>query len=205
MKRFNSIVGVVLGLLLTAAMAQGATPGTLTFSASNTTGDGTVTPVLSWSTAPAAAACTAGGDWSGAKAPTGGTETLAPITSSKTYNLTCTWNDTVVKLSWIPSSKNVDGTPYTDPKSQKMYQGSGSACTNLTVQQTIPNNTTNTVTITPPSVGTWCFSVTAVNQRDVESAKSNTSTKTTGTASGTQSVGITVNPQPAPATNLVAE
>ncbi len=44
---------------------------------------------LSW-TATNSASCTASGDWSGSKTETGGSEVVGPLTSSKTFTITCT-------------------------------------------------------------------------------------------------------------------
>jgi hypothetical protein len=92
---------IILAVFSVSANAQAASP-TLTFTAQTTTGNGSVVPALTWATSPAAQSCTASGDpaWTGTKAAAG-TQTLAAITSSKTYQLVCTWpGDTTATISW---------------------------------------------------------------------------------------------------------
>lgn len=191
--KFTKLLSVVAMLFCGAVQAQ-----TLNFSSNVQTGNGSVTPTLTWSTTPAAQSCTASGDWSGSKAASG-TQTLAAITASRTYNLTCTWaGDTTATLSWTAPTTNTDGTAYTDPKGYRIVRGPSSS--NLT---TLTSTTTPAVTTyanTGLSPGTYCYGVYAVNQRDVESVLSNVACKTIQAApSASRSVGITVNPQPSPA------
>lgn len=195
-------LALLLAALFALGVAQAQTPGTITFTASTTTGDESVVPVLTWSTSPAATSCTASGDWSGVKAAAG-TETLAAITSSRTYNLTCSWLDNKATLTWVVPTENTDGTAYTDGKGFKIYYGTAPANLNQTVN--VNGATQTTHTIQPLAAGTWHFAMTAVNQRDVESARTNTVSKVVGSASGNKSVGITVNPVPRPPSDFVVE
>lgn len=186
-----------LGLM---ALASVCGAQTLTFTSNTVTGDISVTPTLTWSTTPAAASCTASGDWTGAKAVSG-TQTLAAINSSKTYNLACTWpGDTTVTARWVAPTTNTNGSAYTDPKGYKLYWNTGAA-NEATVRagqsRVINDPATLTTTVTGLATGVWNFGVMAVNQRDIESPISNIASKTiTATSSVTRSVGITVNPQP---------
>ena len=173
----------------------------LTFTASNTTGTGTVTPVLTWSTAPVATSCTASGDWAGVKAASG-TETLAPVNVGKTYNLTCTWTDTTATVSWVPPTQNTNGTPYTDPQFIRIYFGQ--SATTMTSQLDLPP-TTVTRAFTALTPGTWFFGAKAVNLLNQESAMSNVVSKVIGTATGSKSIGITVNPVPAAPTAVTVQ
>jgi hypothetical protein len=180
---------VILGLLLW----KSASAGTLTFTTTTATGNGSVIPVLSWSTTPVATGCTASGAWSGAKAASG-TETLAAITSSKTYNLLCSWADlSQAIVNWVPPTQNTDGTAYTDPWGVKIHYGQ--TASSMTTIADVPIPATSK-TIAGLATGTWFFNVHAVNLLGVESGPSNTASKTIGSTTSTESVGITVNPVP---------
>jgi hypothetical protein len=185
-------------LALVAATASAQTAGTITFTAQATTGNGSVTPVLTWSTAPAAASCTAGGNWTGTKAAAG-TETLPAITTSATYTITCGWADTGALVSWIPPTQNTDGTAYATAKLSRIVYGR--TATALTLTQDVLEPATS-YQFTGLAAGAWYFGVKAVNQADRESALSNVATKTLGTATATRSVGITVNAIPLAPTGL---
>lgn len=84
-------------------------------------------------------------------------------------------------LTWTAPTTNTDGTPITGTLTFNVYQGSGasvSACTlGTTAVQTGISGTTVTVTSGLADGTTACFAVTAV-EGGVESAKSNTATKT---------------------------
>lgn len=194
------LLALVLLLAATPLFAQ-----TLTFTAENTTGTASVVPKLTWSTTPAATSCTASGDWSGTKAAAG-TETLAAISVSKTYNLTCSFAaPSVATLSWTVPTTNTDGSAYTDAKGFLVY-GATSAAGLATA--TPRNHFFPTSTGTPYTglaAGTWFFCVKAVNQLDQASACSNTVSKTLVAGSQNKSVGITVNPVPNAPTALTVE
>lgn len=200
------LAAVVLVVMAIAAMpAQAQTPGTITFAAEVTSGNGSVVPVLTWSTAPTAAGCVASGNpaWAGAKAPAG-TETLPAITSSTTYNLSCSWpGDTTATLTWTRPTTNTDGTAYTDPRGFRIYysQNPADLMTRTPVAIDNPNAAEHVMSSLAP--GVWYFVVTAINQRDVQSDPSNQVTKTmTSAVEAVQSIGITVNPVPNPPTNV---
>lgn len=187
MKRI--IMMIAACLMMSAASAQ-----TLTFSANATTGTDQLVPVLTWSTSPAGAVCTASGDWSGTKAASG-TETLPSIVSNKTYDLTCVWSDDRAVINWVAPTKNKNGTDYTNPKGYRVYWG--------TTQEAVPNtkviepHTTLTDTITGLSPGTWYFRITAFNQLNEESDKSNPASKTIVAGNVVRAIGITINSRPA--------
>lgn len=195
-----------LALFLMALFAAGAlhaqTAGTINFTAETTTGDGSVVPVLTWSTSPAATSCTASGDWSGPKGPAG-TETLPAITGSRTYNISCSWVDDKATITWTIPTENTNGTAYTDGKGFKIYYGTTLAA--LTQVATVDSPTATSHVIQPLAAGTWHFVMTAVNQRDMESERTNPVSKVVGAVSGERSVGITVNPVPNPPDNVVVE
>lgn len=170
------------------------------FTAETTTGTEVVSPVLTWSTNPAADDCIATGDWVGAKGPAG-TETLPDITSSATYNLVCSWPEGSATLTWTPPTTNTDGSPLTDLASYTLYQGNGPGDTSGPVYSGIPAGNSNYV-VEPLAPGDYCWIATATNLLDVESDFSNEACKTIGESGVTQSVGITVNPKPNSPTGL---
>lgn len=198
MKKF--LIALALLLAATPLFAQ-----TLTFTAENTTGNGTVVPKLTWSTSPAATGCTASGDWSGAKAAAG-TETLAAINVSKTYNLTCAFPaPSSAVLSWTIPTTNTNGSAYTDPKGFNVYGALSAAGLPTATARSGGGPTSTGVTYTGLTAGTWFFCVKAVNLLNAESVCSNTATKTVIAGSQNKSVGITVNPVPNAPTDLTAE
>lgn len=196
------IVAVGLCLIVTsAAIAQ--TAPSLTFTAESVTGAGSVTPRLTWSTTPSASSCTASGDWSGTKAASG-TETLAAITVSRTYNLTCTWPaGTSATLRWTAPTTNTDGSAYADPAG--FVVSYGTSATALSQSKLITGATTTADTITALTAGTWYFCVKARNLASVTSDCSNTVSKTLSASNVNRSVGIVVNPKPAAPTALTVE
>lgn len=175
----------------------------LTFTPSATTGAGSVVPVLTWSTTPVAQSCTASGDWSGTKAASG-TETLAAITQSRTYNLTCTWPaGTSATLRWTPPTTNTDGSTLTDLRSYTVHYGT--SATALAQTKNVTNASATSDTVTGLAAGTWYFCVRAVNAASVSSDCSNTATKVLSASNVNRSVGIVVNPKPSGPTALTAE
>lgn len=189
--------------LLTLFLLMFALPvfaqNTLTFTAETETGVEQVTPVLSWDTQPAADTCTASGDWTGNKGAFG-IETLAPISTSATYNLTCEWQDNTATLTWTAPTQNTDGTPLTDLAGFKVHYGATSGSYSVTNDYPDPNQTT--AVIAPLTPGMWFFVATAYNAIGTESDFSNEGSKLLTLDSDVKSVGITVNPKPASPENL---
>lgn len=192
------ILALSLGLLLAlSSLVEAQTAPTLTFTAQTTTGNGSVVPILTWSTTPAATGCTASGDttWTGAKAASG-TITLPAITQSKTYNLTCTWPaDDFAIANWTAPNKNTDGSNFTDPNGYNIHYGTSS--TALTQSLRVPSPSAVTTTVTGLAPGTWFFCIGTVNLNNIEGPCSNIASKTLAAGSVTRTVGITVNPVPA--------
>lgn len=200
-------------LLLMVAMLFSAIPlhaqnePTLTFTAQTTTGAGSVVPVLTWSTTPAATSCTASGDatWTGTKAASG-TQTLASISASKTYQLSCTWpGDTSATLTWTPPTQNTDGTALTNLAGYKVYRAATSAGVASATPTTVAGNVT-THRFSSLAAGANFFGVTAYNSAGAESGMSNIASKTvSATETQNRSVAITVNPKPNAPTGLTVE
>lgn len=169
----------------------------LFFSADVTTADGQATPVLTWDTIPLADDCIASGDWTGAKGGAG-TETLAPIVSSATYNLICTWPNNQAELSWTAPTQNTDGSAYTDQDGYRINYAPSNLLdpASLTAVLDIASPATIEITIPGLSSGSWTFVIRARNQRGVLSNYSNLANKTVADAERTASVGIVINPVP---------
>ncbi len=193
-----------LPLMLLASMAHAQTAGTISFSANQTTATGSLTPVLTWSTTPVATSCTASGGWSGTKFASG-TETLASITSSQSYTLTCTWGGGTATISWTAPTANTDGSSLTDLSGFKVAYGTSS--TSLGTVQAVNDAKATSATVAALASGTWYFAVRAVTSGGVESANSPVVQKTIASASAAKTVAITINaatppPPPPPATTL---
>ena len=211
MKQLRALV-----LMLVLAAIGFACPAyaqsTLSFSADTTSGNGELTPVLTWSTSPPATSCQASGQWSGTKAAAG-SETLPVITSSATYNLSCIWpGDSIATLTWVNPTKNTDGSDYTDPDHTliKWRMGAGplasSACGGPVscVEVEAPMSIRTITGIN--STGEFRTVAFAVNQNGMQSEASNLASKSfTGNVTVVESVGLVVNPVPMAPTNLAAE
>jgi len=200
MQRFRSYMkdfgfATVCAILLTLMYAADAkAQNILTFTADTTTGTEAVLPMLTWDTMPLADDCFASGDWSGSKGGAGN-ETLLPITSGATYNLTCEWNNDSATLTWTAPTENTDGTPLTDLAGFRFRYGQTDGGP-YTIESDIDNPDTTTFVVSPLTPGDWFFVATAHNELGVESEDSNQAMKTVGVATDQQSVGITVNPRP---------
>lgn len=190
----------ILGSWVNVAHAQGA--GQITFTAQNTTGNGSVTPVLTWTTTPAATSCVASGSWTGTKAASG-TQTLPAITQSATYNLACTWPNSTLTVSWTPATTNTDTTAYTDAKAVRVYWNVEGSTTAPSSRDVLVPATSTTLGALPPA--SYVVTASSVNQLNVESVKTNPVAVTLSSASATKSIGITVNPIPMPPTNIKVE
>ena len=198
-------------LALLVAWAGNAWGQQITFSSDIVQADGQATPTLIWDTTPLADDCIASGDWSGNKGGAG-IEQLLPITSSATYNLSCSWLDDKATLSWSAPTENTDGTPYTDASGYLINFGPGvppadpEALPGILDRELSIADPALTSTVIPGlSVGVWSFVIRARNQRDVLSDFSNTATKTISAAETSESIGIQINPVPKPATGLTVE
>lgn len=216
MKRF--VAAAVAALLAHGAQAQ--TPP-ITFGASVTNANGSLSTTLNWS-APGASGCTASGhaSWTGAKAASG-SQTLPTITLSGSYTLTlaCSFPGiTAATVSWTAPTTNTDGTPLAKCPDQnpgqpcllqfKVYRTTGAAINTATDEFKLVDDRTATqyvwTGLSPAGVHT--FGVTAVNGLFAESTLSNTAVKTiTATSSQSSSVTLTVNPLPGAPTGVTVK
>lgn len=207
-------MGVLVGALLLAAIlpapAHAAAPEpSVTFGASVTNANGSLTTRLTWS-APGATGCTAAGheDWTGAK-PAAGSLDLPAITLSGTYTLTlsCAWPaDTSARLSWSVPTQYTDGTAL-NPADLSGYRAyHGDAPGNLTDVRQISGGTTTAYQFDDLALGTHYFAVSAVSTAGVESALSSIGSKVIRTPDPHQSaVTLTVNPIPAAPGDLTVQ
>lgn len=192
---------VAVALLVVVGVAKAQTAPVVNLSVTPASGIGSVTPTITWSTSPAATSCTASGDWSGTKAASG-TTTLAAVTASKSYTLTCVFPTTgSVQVQWVPPTTNTDGSALANLSSYHVYVGS--SATTLADKQLIAAPA-STATVPGLANGTWFFAVSAVSATGKESAKSNVVTKTIAplSASDTETVTVTPDTTPNPPTNL---
>jgi hypothetical protein len=193
-----SLLGLAAVLLL-GGEARAQTAGTITFSASPTSGTGSVRPVLTWSTSPVAQSCTASGGWSGSKS-TSGTETLASITTTKTFTLNCTWGNGTATVNWTAPTRNTDNSTLTNLSGFKVLYGT--SATALTQTKTVSGATARSTTISSLSPATWYFAVRAVNSQNGESDNSSLAQKAITGATSAKSVTVTVAGTPPPSTTL---
>jgi hypothetical protein len=211
MKRtFLIVATLLLSLLGSFAYSQ-----TVTLTPSVTSGNGSLSTRLTWSTTPAATSCTASGhaSWTGTKAASGAVD-LPAITLSGSYplTLTCTWSgESSVTVNWVAPITNTDGGALTKCASAtttgpclayfRVYRRLGSADLANNAEVTPvndPNATSYTLTNLP--AGVHYVAVEVVNGNGVPSILSNVASKTlTGSVTRTESVTVTVNPKPSPA------
>jgi hypothetical protein len=179
--------------MLLGSLAQAQSAGTVTLTANRTSSSSAFAPVLTWSTSPVASSCVASGGWSGTKFASG-SETLATISSSKSYTLTCTWGSGTAALTWTAPTKNSNGSTLTDLAGYKIVYGTSSG--SLTSSQSVNNASATSATVPGLGAATWYFAVRAVNSKGGESANSNVMTKTINAASAARTVNITITSTP---------
>jgi hypothetical protein len=175
--------------MFVAGAAQAQTAGVVTLQANKTSSTGSFAPILTWSTNPTANSCTASGGWSGTKAANG-TQTLATISASTNYTLTCSWGTGSANVTWTAPTTNSDGSALTNLARFKVYYGTSS--TSLTSSATVDDITARSATISSLNPGTWYFAVRAINTANVESGNSNIASKAVAGAKASKTVGITI-------------
>lgn len=198
MKTFERYLPHFCLTVLLLCVAGVASAQTVTLSAAKTVADGSLVPVLTWSSSPGATVCTASGSWSGTKA-NAGTQTLPAITANAAYTLTCSWAATVgaATVNWTAPTTNTDGSALTNLTGFKIYSGTAPAA--LTQVTDVPGATMTTGNVTGLSSATWYFAVSALNSNGAESAFSPVVSKVVnvGAPTATASVAITIRPVPA--------
>jgi serine protease len=186
---------ITIYLFVAAGAAQAQTAGVVTLRANSTSATGSLVPVLTWSTNPTASSCRASSGWSGNKSAAG-TETLARITASTNYTLTCTWGTGSARVSWVPPTANTDGSALTNLAGFRVYYSTSN--TSFTQSSTVNDMAASTTTISSLAPATWYFKVRALNSSQVESADSNIASKAVTGATSASTVGITITSSPPP-------
>jgi hypothetical protein len=205
---------LMAALLFVSLLGSFVEAQTVTLTPSVTSGNGSLSTSLTWSTTPAAASCTASGhaSWTGTKAASG-TLALPAITLSGSYNLTlaCTWPGvTGTTITWVSPTTNTDGSNL--PKCANadapgnclaffhVYRRVGSPDLSTGAEVTPvrdPNATSRAYTAL--GAGTHYFAVEAFNGNGVPSVLSAVTTRViTAAVTRTESVTVTVNPKPNP-------
>jgi hypothetical protein len=188
----NFILRVLISFvaLLGSAAAISQTVPTVTLTASPTTGSGSVTPTLTWSSTNASA-CTASGGWTGSKA-TSGSQAATAVTANTTYTLTCTGYGAAT-LSWTAPTARTDGNPLTNLASYEVH--TGTTATNLVFVKSIPAPATSNV-VGNLLAGTWYFGMKSVDATGLKSVMSNIASKVVSVPSGSAAVTVTVTVAP---------
>jgi hypothetical protein len=211
---------LLLACVLLACSPAFAQVGDVTFGASVTNANGSLSTTVSWSTTPAAQSCTASGhaSWTGTKAASGSLA-LPVITLSGTYPLTlnCSWaGDTTATVNWTRPTTNTDGSALavcaagvtSGPclAGYRVFRRVGSTDMNGAEMTPVAGGATASRAFTGLGAGVHNFGVEAVNADGVPSVMSNIAAKTITTGgSRSASVTLTVNPKPAAATGLTVE
>lgn len=176
-------------LLTLVGVAQAQTAGTVSLTASPSSGTSSVTPKLTWSTNPVASSCTASGGWSGTKAASG-SQTLSAIKANTNYTLTCTWGSGSATIAWTAPTKNTDGSNLTNLARYKVLYGTSS--TSLTKSKMVDDPTSTRTTVTALTPATWYFTVHSVTSAGAESGNSNVASKAVTGAKAAKTVSVTV-------------
>ncbi len=175
--------------LFFAGASYAQTAGVVTLKANQTTAQGSLVPVLTWSTNPVATSCQASGGWSGTKAASG-TLTLPRISGSTNYTLTCTWGTGSATVNWTPPTANTDGSALTDLARFKVVYGTSAS--SLTRTAVVDDPTRRQTTISSLAPATWYFAVRAVKSNGVESINSNVASKAVKGATAAKTVSISI-------------
>jgi hypothetical protein len=131
----KSLAVLAAFVLSSAAFAQ----NTITMTPSITSGNGTLTIDLTWSTNPAlpagtpcqASAVPATAEWDGPKAGSGSVTGLGPFTADQRLTLMCAFpGDSQVTYSWVPPTQNTNGTSLTDLSGYRIKQTFNATLTN---------------------------------------------------------------------------
>lgn len=175
----------LITLLIAAAFSVFSAPAdaqTLTYTLKTSSADGkSVTPELTWSTAPAGAICTAvavpaAAKWSG-PLNSSGTKLVDPITATNSFSIGCNWAGSLTAhVIWTAPTTNTDGSAYTNPGGYRIVYG------------TSADNLDRTIYLQDPAVrawdsptltaGNWYFGVIAFNALGLEGAVSTIASKT---------------------------
>jgi len=206
-------IAIALAFLLSPLLAQAQ--NTVTLGASVTSGNGSLSTVLTWATnpvIPTGTPCTASGDpgFTGPKPDHGTTTILISQSGTFTPSITCTFSgDSIVTFSWTPATKNTDNSNYTNPQNVRIKYIfaptldpnptciAGETC--VDVPDPIALRPTMRTVTGIVQTGTLRAEAFHQNTNNAYSVPSNAATKVfTGSVPVTQSVTLTVNPLPGP-------
>ena len=162
------VIFLILVLALVGANARAQVTATLDVQPRTFTTPQTLT--ITWAST-GATGCTASGAWTGAKAVTG-TQQLAGVVGSSTFNLSCAGSTGPVTLTWANPTHNEDGSPYADAKNILVYRASTQAGLDTATPIAIPSNL-QTLQFTGLPIATHWFGVKALNLSDIQSNFSN--------------------------------
>ena len=124
------------------------------------------TLTVTWS-ALGAGNCTASGGWNGNKAASG-SEQVAGVVGSTTFELNCSGATTPVTVSWTNPTQNTDGTTYTNPKHTEVYRASSAAGLPNATAVVVPATATSYLFTNLPA-GKSYFAVKAVSLLNAKS------------------------------------
>ena len=182
------LLGVLLLFFLLAAQAQNAP--TCTITAQPTSGTGSTSVNLTWSSQHATS-CVASGGWSGPK-ECSGSQTMQ-VDSTRTFTLKVTAATGKAVARWTKVTQNTDGTPATITGYRLYVADSPTG---------LPSATAITLPATPLEYVFWrspgpvSAGIKAVRGDQVDSVLSNVSSKTVVAASGTCAATVTIAPRP---------
>lgn len=174
----NNMKKLLSLMLLIGQVASAATP-VVVFNYSVNSQYSPVTPTLTWSSN-AVSSCKASSSpydskWTGV-VPLSGSKAVGPISVNTSYTLTCyAASDTTATLSWTAPYLNTDGSQLTNLAGFKAYEVMS---TGPVLTSTINGPQYTSLPVVNLAIGTHTFYVTAFNTTGVESAPSNTGSKT---------------------------
>lgn len=187
------IVGLI-ALLLCSVSALAQSTGSVSITATPTSGNGVVNTTVTWSTTPPATSCAlTGGGIANPVVAASGTLTDT-ITKTTTYGVACNWTRTSNVFHWVAPTTNTDGTPLTDLASYTIWYAPVGSSSSLS--QKVPASAT-TATVTPAAPGTYIYDIVAVNSAGLSSPASVSLTGPpigTTTASGTATTTVITIP-----------
>lgn len=161
--------------------------------------DKPVAPTITWSSS-GADTCTATDGWSGTKSPSG-TITLALLTKSTKFGLTCIGSQGKTTLNWTLPLKNTDETALTNLKGFQLWNGSsvGTLSRNIVVNN--PAAISADV-LSPTGVQVFSISTITTSTTTNESAQSSAVSKTVTGDSVAVSATMDITVRPLPPSNL---
>jgi hypothetical protein len=161
------------------------------------------TLTVTWNAPAPYTACTASGGWTGAKA-TSGSEQVAGVVGTTSFELTCTGSVPPVTVSWTNPTTNTDGSAYSNAKQIEVYEATSVAGLPAASAVIVPATQTS-YQYTDLPVGVHHFGVKAVSLLNAKSALSGTPSVDVQAASGTATpVTVTGSAAPQPPSGVVS-